>query len=139
VVVRLDPDVVADVDAMCKVMHMTRTGWIRKAVLRNLEHSRSQVVLVGHPQIQAVLASDDPSTELMEGSSLRITTSEQAELDWCRSILSDEELLACEEEAHQMAVPEMYREEAAARLVELMVDLKIRYAKERNEIENSND
>ena len=59
ITLRLDQAVVARIDEARQKLRMTRSGWLRKAVVRNLQHNQEyDLPVIAGRTIQSVLAPE---------------------------------------------------------------------------------
>jgi DNA-binding transcriptional regulator YbjK len=62
----------------------------------------------------------------MNPNGLKITPEEQEQLDWCFSILTDEQIYDCQLESEEIAGVELHQGEAAELLVKLYARMIVR-------------
>jgi hypothetical protein len=62
----------------------------------------------------------------MNPHEMKITAREQEQIDWCFAVLTEEQIVECEEEAAEVAGAELHQEEAAELLVKLYARLVVR-------------
>jgi hypothetical protein len=63
---------------------------------------------------------------------MKITLQEQDQLDWCYAALTEEQIVACEEEAAEIAGSELHQDEAAELLVKLYARMIVRNVRAAN-------
>ena len=63
---------------------------------------------------------------MMRPHNFKITPDEQETLDWCRMVLTEEQLAECVEQAEEIAGIELHEQEAAELLVPLLAEIIIR-------------
>jgi hypothetical protein len=62
----------------------------------------------------------------MNSHETNFTPEEQEQLDWCRTVLTEEQIVECEEEAAEIAGAELHQNEAAELLVKLYARMIVR-------------
>jgi hypothetical protein len=62
----------------------------------------------------------------MNPHEINLTPEEQEQLNWCRTVLTEEQIVQCEEEAAEVAGAELHQDEAAELLVRLYARMIVR-------------
>jgi len=62
----------------------------------------------------------------MNPHEMKVTPEEQNQLDWCLAVLTEEQIVDCEEEAAEIAGAELHQHEAAELLVRLYARMIVR-------------
>jgi hypothetical protein len=69
----------------------------------------------------------------MSQHEITITPEQQEQIDWCFAVLTEEQIVECEEEAAEIAGAELHQDEAAELLVKLYARMIVRNVRaERN-------